>query len=366
MKRLLVLLIVGILIFAFCGCTPSTEDTSDQTSEEATEETTTSDTTETADTEDVPLATMDLAFVMPGTDSQYWNQYIGTGVYNAVYDIEEQYGCEVTVEEYGPAQEGATDEYMSILESVIAKQPDAIVTGTMQPDGTAPLIKTAAEKGIFVNLFSLGITGEEDSYGTLYYCDQPEQGVIAADAMVEQLNRKGLPLEGICGVHMATLVPILEEKLAQFAGRMGELAPDIEVLETVYNENDINKSTANAENQIATYGDDLIALFGGNNLSGDGICLAVEKADIQDRIATVAVDSDDIEIQALKNGFLDAIVVQTPYEQGYRSTMNAFEYLAFGTLDDNEVNIPAKVVTQANMEETEYAALLNPLLLKKE
>ena len=106
-------------------------------------------------------ATYELAFVIPGTNSQYWNQYAGTGVNNAVADLEAKYGVKINVTLSGPTEEGSTDQYMNILESVIAKKPDMIITATMDPDGTAPVIKDAADQGIYVNLFSLGITGNE-------------------------------------------------------------------------------------------------------------------------------------------------------------------------------------------------------------
>lgn len=308
--------------------------------------------------------TFNLAFVIPGTDSQYWNQYCGTGVHNAAIDAGKKYGINVVVKMYGPTQEGNTTSYMNILESVIAKKPDAIVTATMDPDGTARIIKEAHDQGIFVNLFSLGITGNKPDYGSLYYCDQPQQGTIAADAFVKIAKEKGIPLNGIVGVHMATLVPILVEKLNNFGKRMHELAPNVKVLPTVYNQNDVNKAQANVENQIATYGNKLVGFFGGNNLSGDGISLAVGKAGLGSKLVDVAVDSDDLEIKALRDGNLDAIIAQTPYAQGYGAAMNAIAHVyANAPLDPKLVNLPAKVVTKANMNTTEFAALLNPLLL---
>jgi ribose transport system substrate-binding protein len=308
--------------------------------------------------------TFNLAFVIPGTDSQYWNQYCGTGVHNAAIDASKKLGINVDVKMYGPTQEGNTTSYMDILQSVIAKHPDAIVTATMDPDGTAHIVKEAHDQGIFLNLFSLGITGNEEDYGSLYYCDQPQQGTIAADAFVALLKEKGLPMKGIVGVHMATLVPILVQKLNNFSKRMHELAPDITVLPTVYNQNDVNKAEANVENQIATYSNKLVGFFGGNNLSGDGISLAVGKAGLGSKLVDVAVDSDDLEIKALREGNLDAIIAQTPYAQGYGAAWNVIAHVYSGApLDPKMVNLPAKVVTKANMDTPEFAALLNPLLL---
>ena len=352
-----------IISMAACGNSGNTQTVGNSSSDTAKNVDTQQEGTQNADAKD----TYELAFVIPGTDSQYWNQYCGTGVKNAIIDAQKDFGITVNMELTGPAAEGATDEYLNILESVIAKKPDIIITATMQGEGTAPLVKTASDQGIFVNLFSLGIIeGYEDYYGALYYCDQPEQGKLAAEEIVRQLKEKNLPLKGYVGMHLATSVPSLEEKMQVFKDTMNELAPDIEVLDTLYNENDVNKAQANVENQISTYGDELVGLFGGNNLSGDGIVLAVKNAGIKDKITSVAVDSDDIEIEGLKDGTLGGIVVQTPYAQAYNATYDAIKGLVTGEyVQENEMNYPAKVVTKENMEQEEFAALLNPLILAK-
>jgi ribose transport system substrate-binding protein len=255
---------------------------------------------------------------------------------------------------------------MSILESVIAKKPDAIITATMQPDGTAPIISDAAKQGIYVNLFSLGITGQEDAYGALYYCNQPEQGKLAATEMVRQFNEKGIALQGTVGMHLATLVPILVEKMEMFRSTMKTLAPNITVLDTVYNNNDAATAQANVENQISTYGSKFIGIFAGNNLSGDGTVLAVRNAGLQNKIITIAVDSDAQEIAGLKDGSLSAIVVQTPYAQAYNATNDAFEHIVNGYNPPSKLmNYPAGIVTLVNMTQTDFAALLDPLTLKK-
>ena len=108
--------------------------------------------------------------------------------------------------------------------------------------------------------------------------------------MVRQLNEKKIPLKGVVGMHLATLVPILVQKMEMFRSTMKQLAPDVQVLDTVYNNNDAATAQANVENQISTYGDKLIGIFAGNNLSGDGTVLAVKNAGIKDKIVTIVVD----------------------------------------------------------------------------
>ena len=122
-----------------------------------------------------------LAFVIPGTNSQYWNQYCGTGCMNAIQDIEKEFGVTVNATMYGDAQEGNTEAYLGIMESVVATAPDVIITATMEENGTISVVRDAYNQGIYLNFVSLGVVqgSVDDCYGALYYCDQPGQGIVA-------------------------------------------------------------------------------------------------------------------------------------------------------------------------------------------
>jgi ribose transport system substrate-binding protein len=180
--------------------------------------------------------------------------------------------------------------------------------------------------------------------------------------MLAAMEAKGIEPKGIVGVHMSVVVPALEPRMSEFVAYMAENAPEIQCLDTLYNENDVNNAQANAENQISTYGDQLIGLYGANNVSGDGLALAIKNAGLSDKIAAVAIDSDDLEVEALGNGILDAIIVQTPYQQAYSAVMAAFNQIVNGVKDEKNVNVNAYTVTKDNMDSEEYKALLDPML----
>ena len=148
---------------------------------------------------------------------------------------------------------------------------------------------------------------------------------------------------------------------------MKEHAPELEQTDTYYNGNVVEKAQSNAENIISTYGDKLMGMFAGNNITGNGVALAVEGAKLKDKIVTVAVDSDDTEIKALKDGVIDAIIVQNAYEQGYLGMKNAIETLINGKNPEEkkQVNCPPSIVDKDNMEDQKIKELLDPTLLKK-
>ncbi|MGD8586983.1 MAG: substrate-binding domain-containing protein [Chloroflexota bacterium] len=370
-KKLLVLLsllVVFALALTACGETDGEDTVEETTVEETTTGEPAADQPDGGETEepaaDIPEE-LYLVYLTPSTESGYWGEYVRIGVENAVMDAEEEYGVSIDYEYAGPALESSQDEYISILEGVIAKGPDILAMGQLAPDAVAPFISDATEMGTYVNLISLGVDLPGDQFGSLYYCDQPEQGALAAQAFYEAMQAKGLPEDGVVGVHMSVVVPILEEKIQNFVDTLQELAPDLTILETQYNENDVNNGISLMEAQLAAHGDDLIGFFGGNNVTGDAIVRVIEESGRADSLVGVAVDSDPAEIEGMRNGYLDALVVQTPYDQAYNAVMSAVAHVMTGEEFPDEVNMPASVVTPNNMDEPDMAALLDPTILAR-
>lgn len=310
-----------------------------------------------------------IVYLTPSTESEYW-QYNEVGMRNAIVDLEADRGITINFDVQGPATEAESDAYIKAFETVISTQPDAIITATLTAEATVPKTKEAQSANIYVNFVGMGLEGGDsneygDYYGVHYYCDNYNIGRTAGEAFMKGLEEKGIEPKGIVGMHMSVVVPTLEDRMRGFKEYLNENAPDIEVIDTLYNENDVQKAQTNVETQISTYGDELIGFFGGNNISGDGIALAVKNAGKADSIVGVAVDSDSVEIEGLESGNLYGIVVQTPYQQGYDAMVNAIDYLQTGenNAPSKHVDCPSTCVTAENMGTDEMQAMLNPKLL---
>ncbi len=360
-RLLLVLMLVCLLAFTGCASSGGEETPTDSASASTPSETTGEEPSDSA----APEA-LDVVYLMPSTESQYWGEYTLIGVENAVQDIQDEYGVTINFSTAGPAQESETDAYIKAFENVIAKQPDAIITATTTPDATVPLVQEAFNQGILVNFLGMAVDDEyQEYYGTDFRSDQSALGESAAEAMLAKMEEKQIEPKGKVGIHMSVVTPSLEVRIESFKAYMAENAPEIECLDTLYNENDINNAQANVENQISTYGDEMIGFYGANNISGDGIALGVKNSNIASQVVSVALDSDDLEIEALEVGNLDAIIVQDPYKTAYDATMDVYNVLVEGAEMQKVVNIPCTQVTKENMNEDAIKALINPLLNKR-
>lgn len=312
----------------------------------------------------------DITWVTCSTESEFW-QYQQIGMENAVKDMAEKYGVEINFSTVGPATEAETEAYIRAFENTIASKPDAIISATQVPDSTRTVSKDAMDQGIVVNFTNCGLetldsTEFADCYNQYYTTVSADIGDMAGKVMLEMLDEAGIPKEGVIAMEFSNVNPSLQPRMDNFKAYV-EANSDIQVLDTLYNNNDLARAQADIENQIATYGDKLIGIYGANNVSGDGIALAVENAGIADKVITIGVDSDPTEIAALEAGNIDCIIIQDAYGQGYASLQNAVETLIQGSNPETvqKVAMPPVAVTTENMHEPEYAAMLDPTLLKK-
>lgn len=362
MKKILILLLALAMTLSLVACGNSGAKTS--ASPSAAAATAAAATTASGKTYNV-------VWVTCSTSSQFW-QYQQIGMENACADMEKQYGVKINFTTAGPATEAETEAYISAFENAIASKPDAIISATQVPDSTVKVSKEAKDKGIIVNFTNCGLepvgsTKYKDSYNQFYTTSSEDIGKLAGQTMIDQLKAANIPLKGTIAMEFSNVNAALQPRMDAFKAFLNANAPDIKVLDTMYNNNDMAAAQKDIENEIATYGDQLIGIYGANNISGDGIALAVKNANIADKVITIGVDSDSTEIDALKAGTLDCIIVQDAYGQGYNSLKNAIDTLVKGSNPETaqQLAVAPQVVTTKNMTESKYAALLDPTLLKK-
>lgn len=315
--------------------------------------------------------TYNVVWVTCSTESEFW-QYQQIGMENACADMEEQYGVKINFSTVGPATEAETEAYIRAFENAIASKPDVIISATQVPDSTVSVAKEATDQGIIVNFTNCGLepvgsTQYADSYNQFYTTSSADVGKLAGQTMLDSLKAAGSPLKGYIAMEFSNVNASLQPRMDEFKAYLNANAPDIKVLDTLYNNNDMAAAQKDIENEIATYGDQLIGIYGANNISGDGIALAVKNAGIADKVITIGVDSDATEIEALTAGNLDCIIVQDAYGQGYNSVKNAIETIIKGANPESEQQIAVLpvAVTTKNMNEDKYAAMLDPTILKK-
>jgi ribose transport system substrate-binding protein len=299
-----------------------------------------------------------IAVIIKATDSDFW-QYVIVGAVNYGLDNPDK----VKISWSGPKSEADIDKQVSLLEDVVSKNPDGIVIASTSSDATVPALEQAIDQGIAVVTIDNKV--RSDKIPAFLATNNKVGGALCADQMVANLKAKGVPLKGTVGLVSAMAgIQVLTDRDQGFRDRMKEIAPDINVLETRFTDNDIAKSLAASEDIGTSQGNTLIGVFADNNHTGDGVARMVTERNLGDKIVAMAFDSDPEEVSALKSGALKALILQDPYGMGYKGCATAVTLLDGGTVP-KYVDTGAVAVTQANMNDKHIQDLLDPTRLKR-
>lgn len=265
----------------------------------------------------------EIALIIKATDSGFWQKVIEGG---EAFDAD---NADVNVTVYGPASEADIEEAIGILENVVESGPDAIVIATNAGEGAVPAVDNALSQGIPVITVDTKIPTDVSSH---LATDNVLGGKLAAQAMVEFFDEYGIEKKGTVAIVAAVAgVDTIIERDGGFIDELKVLAPSIKILDPRYVDNDIAKSMTTAEDLITTY-DDLIGIYADNNHTGDGVALAIEQAELQDKVMVVAFDDDEDEIIALENGVIKTLIIQDQFNMGYSGCAYAMKALAGETL----------------------------------
>lgn len=311
--------------------------------------------------------TYKIIYLTPSTASDFWSQ-IEVGIQQAMKDYEAKLGIKIDYSVMGPAEESDAEGYVSNFEQAIAAKPDAIVTATLNIDPTVPKAKEAHDNGIVLNFVNCGLGNGDDgafaeSYNEFYYCSNTTIGEMAAQAFLAAMEAKNMSTDsGVIGMQMNMENAALDYRMSGFADYIKANAPGLTLTDIQYNGNDSADAQADAEGTISAQGADLIGIYAGNNVTCDGVIAALRNANMKDGFVSVGVDTDDVEIVALREGFLSAIIVQDAYKQGYMAMENAILTLTEGKNPETaqQVNVPPVIVTPENIDDEDIQFMMSP------
>ncbi|QYJ17120.1 hypothetical protein Rxycam_02959 [Rubrobacter xylanophilus DSM 9941] len=289
--------------------------------------------------------------VIKATDSEFW-QVMASGARRASKDL-----GKVRVNVQGPPSEADIEQQVSILENAISEQPDGILLASSSSDATVPLVERAMSQDIPVVLVDNRIN--TDNYVSFLATDNRKAGAKAAETFVEFARKDVGRTSGKLGLVSAFAgIKVLEERDGGFTARLRQIAPEIEVIGPRYVNNDIAQAASVAEDML-TANPELLGFFADNNHTGDGVARVIAQRDLGGKKAVVAFDTDDQEINALKNGAIDALIVQDPFLMGYKGILFLVDHIEGREVPKN-VDTGATVVTRDNFNDPEVQGLLYP------
>jgi ribose transport system substrate-binding protein len=252
----------------------------------------------------------------------------------------------------GPARETDVAGQVAIVEDMISRGVDAIVMAACDARALVPTVAKAVEKKVPVITIDSGV--DSDLPVTFVATDNVAGAGAAADTLAKLIGGKGK-------VGLIPFIPGAATSDMRERGFKEQIAkyPDIQLVQTLYSQSDAARGMAVTEDMLTSHAD-LAGIFATNEPGALGCVRAVESRGLAGKVKLVAFDAADAEIDALKRGTIQALIVQNPFKMGYLGVQSALKAIR-GEQVEKRIDTGVSVVTHENMAEPEIQRLLYPL-----
>lgn len=262
-------------------------------------------------------------------------------------------GLETAFEKMGIEVVAVTDaqfkpeKQASDIETVLAQNPDVIVSIPTDVVSTASAYQKAADQGVelvFMDNVPEGLQHGED-YVSVVSADNYGNGIAAAEIMGEQLNGKGK-----IGViyHDADFF-VTEQRVQAFEETITDKYPNIEIVDRGgISDPEDGLDVASA---MLTSNPDLDGIFGVWDVPSEGILAAARTAGREDLVITTIDLGANVALNIAQGGPIKGLGAQLPYDQGTSEAILA-GYALLGKDTPPYVAVPSLKVTQDNLLES--------------
>jgi ribose transport system substrate-binding protein len=246
--------------------------------------------------------------------------------------------------EFRITADGSAAEQQRIVDDLLAKGVDGIAMSPVDPQNQVALIDAAAKQAMV-------FTQDSDAPQSARTCYIGTDNV-AAGREAGRLVREAIPEGG----SIMLFVGKLDARNAQerIQGIREALAgSSIQILDVRTDDADNARAKSNAADTLVRY-PDIKGLVGLWSYNGPAILNAVRQAGKVGRVRIVAFDEADETLAGVKEGAIDATVVQQPYEFGYQA-ITRMAQAARGDRSfipaNKQIIVPTLVVNRANVDE---------------
>lgn len=273
-------------------------------------------------------------FVCPIVGLEYWN-LCADGI--AAADAE--FGTSTQI--VGPTDaSNFVTEVVTYMESAIATQPDGIFCYAGL-ESMPRLLEEAAAAGIPVVTIDSDCS---DTANRIAYAgtDPYNAGYASGEAMIEATGG-----EGTVAILTSSLGAEKEqEEIAAFMDAIEDT--NLEVVVTEETNADLATGVTKMEAIVQTY-PDLTAVLGTSAYDVQAAARVKYEYGLDD-LKLVGYDDQEETLRYIREGVIDAIIVQDPYTMGYLGVKNLYDYLTTGAVENEHVDTGTITVTIENVD----------------
>ena len=294
-----------------------------------------------------------IAVIPKGTTHEFWKS-VHAG---AVKAAQEQ---KVEIIWKGPLKEDDLKAQIDVVQSFTAQGVSGIVLAPLSDKALGGAVKGAVASKIPVVIFDSDLEGQD--HQSFVATDNFAAGKMAGEQMGTLLGGKG-----------NVVVLRYQEGSASTTRREQGFIEALKAYPDVHLVSDNRFGGATTESAFTTSENLLSAqkaatggvhgIFAPNESTTFGMLLAIRKAGLAKKMKFVGFDSSEKLVGALRDGDLDGLILQDPFNIGYLAVKTMAAHLR-GEPIEKRIDTGARLVTKENMGEPAMKELLQPDLKK--
>ena len=246
-----------------------------------------------------------IAAIPKTTATDYWES-MHAGMLNAAR------GHSITIFWNAPQSEADYAEQAQMVEDAINRKVDAIVLAPSQGSVLASSVRHAKATGIPVVIVDSPIAVTQDHYREFIGSDNARIGKLAADHIAHVLNGRG----EIAILAVSPTVASSVSRTRAFIKEIDSNWPTIKVIDIQYGLSNPHRSESLTADLLAAH-PHLRAIFALDAFATRGAFAALMAAHAQESVKLVGVAQEVDMLDQVRNGNIEALVVQDPYQMGY-------------------------------------------------
>ena len=297
-----------------------------------------------------------IAVIPKGTTHEFWKS-IHAGAVKAEQELAGQ-GIKVRLFWKGPLREDDRDQQIQVVENFTSRKVSGIVLAPLDSQALVAPVASATQAGIPTVVIDSDL--KSDKQISFVATDNFKGGQMGADALAHLLGGKGKVILLRYQVGSAST----EAREAGFLDAI-QKHPGIKVISSDQHSGATRELAYQAsQNLLNRFGRDVDGVF----CSNETTTIAMTKAlrDISKtggKVKVVGFDSGTQSVLDLKQGDVQALVVQDPLKMGYLGVLTVVQKLQ-GKAVEKRIDTGVTLITKENMDQPANAALLAPPIEK--
>ena len=288
----------------------------------------------------------EIAVIPKGTTHEFWK-----AIHMGALMAAEETGVDVIWK--GPQKEDDRAQQITVVEDFVSRGVSGIVLAPLDERALLRPVQDAVREKIPVVVIDSGLEGSD--YVSYVATDNYKGGVLAARKLAELLGGRGKIFLIRYQVGSASTT----QREQGFLDTIKAEAPAIAILvQDMYAGATTESAYQLAENLLSRF-PDVNGIFCPNESSTFGTLRALQEAGLAGKITYVGFDSSPKLVQGLRDGHINALVLQNPVKIGYLGVKQMVSYLR-GQPVEKVVDTGVYLATPQNMDDPEIKSLLLP------